>query len=138
MTTLLPCLTILWRHSTEYFRYILHFYITDTHCCLEPLLLGSLQQLQFLAPNTKRGPIIHFVYLWKKAVNWMYMEVDKIGGCVTKKREGKVRKHRAFNKKFEKFTIFADFVSNYLVLKEIKLSWHIAQNILQLFVNKCK
>ena len=53
----------------------------------------------------------------------MYMEVDKIGGCVTKKREGKVRKYRAFNKKrFEKFTIFADFVSNYLVLKEIKLS----------------
>ena len=52
----------------------------------------------------------------------MYMEVDKIGGCAPKKREGKVRKYRAFNKKFEKFTIFADFVSNYLVLKEIKLS----------------
>lgn len=52
----------------------------------------------------------------------MYMEVDKIGGCATKKREGKERKYRAFNKKFEKFTIFADFVSNYLVLKEIKLS----------------
>ena len=49
----------------------------------------------------------------------MYMEVDKIGGCATKKREGKVRKYRAFNKNFEKFTIFADFVSNYLVLKDM-------------------
>ena len=42
----------------------------------------------------------------------MYVEVDKIGGCVIKKREGKVRKYRAFNKNFEKLTIFADFVSN--------------------------
>lgn len=52
----------------------------------------------------------------------MYMKVVKIGGCATKKREGKVTKYRAFNKIFEKFTIFNDFVSNYLVLKEIKLS----------------